>query len=284
MDYISIINPGLFTTIQDGGRFGYRKFGIPVAGAMDQWAAGLANALLNKPIDAAVIEVIIKGPKIKFDCDTFLAISGANLSPSLDGKEVKNNSKIQASRGQILSFGAVQYGAIAYIAFSREIKTETILGSKSYSKSITSPDRFYAGQQIILEKEENNIPILSSSVKPFLEHFNIQDIIAFEGPEFNLLNIEAKKKLLQESFVISREYSRMGYKLEGPQIKIKYAGTMISSAVIPGTVQLTPAGQLIILMNDCQTTGGYPRILQLSQSAINYIAQKKAGDKIFFRL
>lgn len=284
MSSITIIKPGLFTTIQDAGRYGYRKYGIPLSGTMDNYAAGLANALVNKPFDSAVIEIILKGPEIQFNDDTYIAITGADMAPYIDGNLVKMNVVNLIKRGSILSFGKINYGAIAYIATSNELLTEIILGSKSYYKGITPLKRFYSGQTILLDVNREKFSIPSSRIKPQHEHFLTSFIKVYKGPEFNLLCEENQKILSETTFKISFEFSRMGYKLEGHPIIVKDAGSMISSAVMPGTVQLTPGGQMIVLMNDCQTTGGYPRILQLSQNSINQLAQKKAGDEIKLRV
>jgi biotin-dependent carboxylase-like uncharacterized protein len=283
MSSFTIIKPGLFTTIQDMGRYGYRKFGIPLSGALDKYSAGLANALVNKPITSAVIELLMTGPKIKFNSDTYIAVTGADISPKIEEADIRMNMATLIRKGQHLSFGKIKWGAVSYISCGNEILSEIILGSKSYSKDITPINQFYPGQLIYLDKNTRIACIPSSSAKVQKEHFFTRKIKALKGPEFELLLKRDRDIIMNEYFIVSKEYNRMGYKLEGHPI-INERASMISSSVMPGTVQLTPNGQLIILMNDCQTTGGYPRILHLPQDSINQVAQKKPGDEFLFEI
>ncbi len=134
----------------------------------------------------------------------------------------------------------------------------------------------------MLSEKKEQLTSPTSYLKPHLEHFNSQIFLAAKGPEFDLLNSIVRKILNKIKFKVSRENNRMGYRLSGPPLEVKKQMSMITSSVLPGTVQLTPSGQLIILMRDCQTTGGYPRVLQLSERSINQLAQKKTGDEFFF--
>lgn len=284
MSSITIVKPGLYTTIQDKGRYGYRKYGIPLAGSLDKSSAALANIFLNKDRDSPLIEVLLNGPEIYFNSDSSVVITGADISPSVDGQNIRINTIRVIKKGQVLSFGKVNYGAAAYIGFHQNLKTDQVLGSSSYSPGITSFSRCYAGQNIELEDIEFINNSSSSVVKPQKKHFFARIISVTKGPEYDLLDSNNKNLLFQHFFTVSREFSRIGFKLNGPQLVLKNSSSMISSAVMPGTVQLTPGGQLIVLMNDCQTTGGYPRVLQLFQHSINQLAQKKAGDEIIFKL
>lgn len=104
------------------------------------------------------------------------------------------------------------------------------------------------------------------------------------GPEFDILNDQDKKTIFNSTFMVTKDNNRMGYRLEGSPYTNPANYNMLTSSVLPGTVQLTPSGQLIVLMQDCQTTGGYPRILQVTQSGINSLAQKKSSDAITFEI
>lgn len=282
MKTLTILKPGLYTSIQDGGRFGYRKYGVPVSGALDQWSAAMANALVNKHPSSALLEITFPGPAIELNSDTIIALSGADLSPAINGKEIQMNSAIEVRKGQILTFGRNNYGSRSYLAFKNDIISEKVLGSQSFCQGITVQNRFKAGDRIILNEKIEKSPSPTSHVKPHLEHFNSQTLLATKGPEFDQLCSSVQDNLSEIIFQVSTENNRMGYRLLGPPLEVKKQMSMITSSILPGTVQLTPSGQLIILMRDCQTTGGYPRVLQLNENSINQLAQKKSGDKFSF--
>ncbi|CAN5391033.1 biotin-dependent carboxyltransferase family protein [soil metagenome] len=284
MKTLTILKPGLYTTIQDAGRYNFRKYGVPVSGAMDQWSAALANALLNKPAASALLEITLTGPTIKFNSDTLVALTGADISPIIDGKELQMNSTIKIHKGQILNFGKNKYGSRTYLAFKNELISEKVLKSQSLYPGITFQYRLQSGDTIRLSEKSGILISPSSHLKPHFEHFQTGILDVAKGPEYDYLSSSLQDQLKEIIFTVSTENNRMGYKLAGPPLQISKTASMITSSVLPGTVQLTPSGQLIILMRDCQTTGGYPRILQLYEKSINQLAQKKAGDKISFNI
>src|SRR6056297_2703027 len=124
---LEVLQPGLFTSIQDRGRFGFMQYGVPVSGAMDSYAAGLANLLLKNQPDAAVLEITQAGPKLRFSEATAITVTGAELSPVLNGRAVENNHVLQVNAGEILSFGKRKFGARAYLAIQGGIFTEKFL-------------------------------------------------------------------------------------------------------------------------------------------------------------
>ncbi|MEN8800083.1 MAG: allophanate hydrolase subunit 2 family protein, partial [Flavobacteriaceae bacterium] len=169
-------------------------------------------------------------------------------------------------------------GLRIYLAIKGGIQIPEILGSRSYFKSITSIDSIRSGDEIPYSPISDFKPKISSIKTDSL--LKKQHIDVHEGPEFNLLDPVSREQLFNTAFTIAKEYNRMAYQLQekinSPKI------SMITSANLPGTVQLTPSGKLIILMRDGQTTGGYPRVLQLDENAISVLAQKKFGDQIYF--
>lgn len=273
-----VIDAGFFTTIQDGGRFGYRNIGVPVSGSMDARSAWLANSLLENQGNEALLEITMTGPTLEFDEPTFIALSGAEMSAALNGNEISNNEVHQINRGDVVSFGKLQNGFRSYLAVKGGIKSREVLGSRSYFKALTKINRLKAEDEIPFHPTEDyDIKISHIKTEPF---FKDQKLKVFPGPEYELLEEKYRKQIFDTSFTIAKEYNRMAYQLEeivpAPRIP------MITSANIPGTVQLTPGGKLIILMRDGQTTGGYPRILQLSEASISLLSQKKFGDQIAF--
>lgn len=277
---IEVLQPGLFSTIQDTGRFGYAKFGVPISGPMDSYSATMANLLLNNLHDAAVMEITQMGPKLKFSLPVKITITGANLSPRLNDLEITNNKVLMLAAGDILSFGKRIKGGRAYLGISGGFKTEETLHSRSWYKDLTAYNRLEKGMMLEYDGKAVESITTASSVKFDASYLSRKDLQVKPGPEFNKLFEDEKKLIFKTKFQVSRNNNRMGVQL---QEKIKNEiQPIITGPVVPGTVQFTPAGRLIILMRDCQTTGGYPRVLQLNEFSINVLAQKVEGDKISF--
>ncbi len=279
---VEVLKTGIFDTIQDFGRTDVQQFGVPYSGVMDQYSATLANTILGNAPYVALIESTLKGPTLKFKSPTELCITGANANPKLNDKAIKINMAIVVKAGDVLSFGKIEYGCRVYIAVSGGFQTDFRMHSRSMYQSITKSHRIHKGDLLpISECTRSNLDA-HSAVKPAKEHFNSPFIEVFKGPEFDWLDAELQSKLIHTAFTVASTSNRMAYQIE--ERLPNALKSMISSIVLPGTVQLTPNGQLIVLMRDCQTTGGYPRILQLSEGAINRMAQKNFGSQIKFRL
>jgi len=279
---VKVLKPGFYSTIQDMGRLGYQDYGIPDSGTMDQYSAQFANAILNNDKNDAVLEMTMTGPKLQFDCHTSICISGADMSPELNGSEIKLNSLIPIKPNDILSFGKVKEGFRSYLAVSGGFKSELKLKSRSMFKNITSKVKIESEDNLTI-KESNPIEKDKHAHLKFNSLVLTSDLIeVFKGPEFDLLTIEQQKQLQDQEFTISNLYDRMAYQFV--QLLPNNLKPIITSPVLPGTVQLTPSGNLIVLMRDCQTTGGYPRILQLKETSINVLAQKYQRNTIRFRL
>lgn len=278
---IKVLKAGIGNSVQDRGRFGNASFGVSTAGTMDALSADLANSLLNNDVDDAVLEITFGNCEFQFLAPTTFCITGAELTAKLNDNLISLNTKIKVAKDDVLSFGIPKKGIRAYVAVLGGFKTELILNSRSYFKNITALV-FLEKDQIIPFNENNDKLKNSSSVKVYEEIFSSNILECTPGPEFESLNKTQKNRLISQEFSISANNNRMGYQLKEP-IK-NYLAEMLTSAVIPGTVQLTPNGKLIILMKDCQTTGGYPRVLQLSEKAISILAQKTTNQTILFSL
>ena len=281
MSRVKIISSGLYTTIQDGGRFGYSKYGIPKSGAMDLKSFFLANAILNNDENCAVIEWTMIPPILQFDGDTIISITGAVCIPFLNDVKQKMNSQLRVEKGDVLKLKNVTNGIYGFVGIKLGFQSELLLGSRSQYKNITSSSFLQKGDEVLCNNVVDFSAIHASIHVPvFWSIFDRIDV--FEGPEFDLLSEDQKEQLLSMEFTISNTRNRMAIPLDG--FLENECNSIISSPVLPGTVQLTPSGQLIILMRDCQTTGGYPRILQVSKEAINVIAQKRVNGKIRFKV
>lgn len=279
---IKILKSGLHTSLQDAGRFGYRHLGVPVSGFMDAFSAQLANSILANDINEAVLEMTMIGAEIQFLEPTQFVISGADMSPSLDGNLIDNNKVYSADNNTILKFGQLKLGLRAYLAVKGGFTSDIILGSQSFYKPLTSNAKIANGDTVSFKTYSTKSISNRQFSKLKVLDFSSEEILIHKGPEFDMLNDKTKALLLSTRFQVSGLYNRMAYQLL-PRIE-NGLQPIFTSAVLPGTVQLTPSGKLIVLMRDCQTTGGYPRVLQLTERAINLLSQKKERDYIFFRI
>ncbi len=280
---ISVLFAGLFTTIQDLGRFGYRNIGVPNSGVMDSISANLANSLLNNKESDALIEITMSGPKLQFLEPTFIALSGADISPNINEIPILNNKKYEIQKNDILSFGQLKNGMRCYLAVQGGIKSEKTLGSRSFYQNITSQNHLKKGSLVkYLPSKKMNEKKSIGQIKPKKPFYLSEEIEVFKGPELELFTLKDCDKIQSKNYSISNRNNRMGYRLN--ETTLKHKKSIITSPVLPGTVQLTPSGKLIVLMKDAQTTGGYPRIFQLSEKSIAIMAQKKTGDIIKFKL
>ena len=277
---ITVLSPGILSTVQDLGRLSYAAMGVPIAGVMDSFSAGLANQIIGNSSTDAVIEVTFGGCTLRFECDTVICISGADFSAQVNDRLVDMHTPIKIEKGAVLAFGKQQRGVRTYIGVLGGIQSEKVLGSRSYFAGITANNKLYKGQEIKICPLKTKRSHSSVSITIDAQLFSAKKLSAFKGPEFEWLTAYQKEQLQQTLFAISKDNSRMGYQLVA-KIENNFS-SMLTAAVMPGTVQLTPSGTLIILMKDGQVTGGYPRILQLSAPAINALAQKATGQDFQF--
>ena len=277
---IKVIDPGFYTSIQDKGRFGFQNYGVPVSGCMDENSAKIANQILRNLTSSALLELTMTGCSLKFEKSTIIAVTGSDMNAKLNGSSIQMYNKIDVKKGDLLSFGRFEYGFRTYIAFQGGIKSEKVMKSRSMYNGITKSFKIQKNDKIVLNNSINKSR--STNQEKIQKLILSNNIECYKGPEFHKLSKENKENLLKKQFSISNNHNRMGYILnEKIKNNIK---PIITSHVMPGTVQLTPGGKIIILMRDCQTTGGYPRILQLTNNAINILSQKMTNSEIKFNI
>jgi len=282
MHSIQVIKPGLYDTIQDLGRFGMASMGVPLSGVLDIYSAKLANALLKNNLNCAVLEMTQTGPVLLFQKNATIALSGADMSPKINDEPVKMQTKLLVKVGDVLFFDKANYGCRCYLAVKNGFKTSLKFKSHSYFKGITPHSQLNKGQVLRIGKQFSVANNTFAHIKTDFHHFNTDVINVFKGPEFNLISNKQQDFLFANTFQITKN-SRMGYQFKTDS-NLMNKIEIITSSVMPGTVQLTQSGKLIALMNDCQTTGGYPRVLQLTNEAISVLAQKNTFQKIKFKL
>jgi len=277
---LKVLKAGFYTTVQDSGRFHYRNKGVPVSGVMDEISVYKVNTLLENDVASAVLEITMTGPKLVFEKETYIVLGGAIMSAKLNDLPIQNYKIYQIKSGDILSFGGLKKGFRIYLGVKGGFTPTDILGSKSFYKPVTKANRLVDND--VVPYVYNNLfqPKISEiKVDSFLEKSVLE---VTKGPEFELLNDRQLEEIFSRTFTVAHENNRMAYQLS--ETIAPHEISMLTSATIPGTVQFTPAGKLIVLMKDGQTTGGYPRVVQLSDRSICILAQKKSGDTISFKL
>jgi antagonist of KipI len=288
---LKVLKAGLLSTIQDTGRFGYRKDGIIVSGAMDTLALRTGNLLIGNSEHEAGIECTVMGPKILFESDRLIALTGADFSPKIDDKPVKMWRPLFVAKGSILNFGASVSGCRSYLTVSGGFDIPEVLGSRStYLRAEFGGWKGRAlqtGDHIPFRKKyRETLRNFNWSLNPAKVYPDLNDgmIRVIKGPEYNLFTESSKQAFLEQEFLLTNESDRMGYRLQGAVLALELPQEMISSAVTFGTIQVTSKGDSIVLMADHQTTGGYPRIAQVITADFSRLAQMQSGQKIRFGL
>ncbi len=277
---LKVLKAGFYTSVQDLGRFHHRNKGVPVSGAMDQLSVFKANSLLENENAAAVLEFTMTGPTLVFEEETYIVLAGAEILVTLNNEPIQNYKVYQINAGDILSYGRLDLGFRAYLAIKGGFKTKSVLNSRSFYKPVTIENRVKDRDAIPYENHGIFKPKISEiKVDSYLRETVLQ---VHRAPEYDLLSDKQLEVLFTKDFTVAKENNRMAYQLE--ELVPGHDISMLTSATLPGTVQLTPSGKLIILMKDGQTTGGYPRVLQLSDKAISILAQKREGNTISFKL
>ena len=279
---IKVLKSGFYTSIQDKGRIGFTSIGVPVSGVMDSYSSDLANSILNNSLNDAVLEITFGGCELEFLSETIICVSGGHFSAKLNNKPIHLNTRIKVCKNDVLSFGKINFGVRCYLAVKGGFLSDEVLKSRSFYKNITLQFIIKKDDLLPIETFKSDLETSNTSIKILTSHFDSQEITCSKGPEYDLLSELQKTQLLSQLFTISNDNNRMGYRLE--EILKNKLPSILTSAVLPGTVQLTPSGKIIVLMRDCQVTGGYPRILQVTNNSINKLAQKTTKNQFQFIL
>jgi antagonist of KipI len=282
-----IIKPGLLTTVQDLGRFGFQESGVPVGGPMDAFSHRLANQLLGNEPGAATLEITLIGPELVVDVDTTIAICGAHFEVTCDGRAVPVDASWPVRAGQRLKFGRVLQGARAYLAVAGGVQTPPVLGSRAThlvsrmgglaGRALASGDRVpIAGDTQPRPQRKSPGLTLPTRGRALLR--------VMPGPQDDWFQRDAMKTIGGVSFRISPRSNRMGYRLQGPPLPRAREGELISEPVGIGAIQVPSAGEPILLMADRQTAGGYPKIGHVITADLPLAGQLAPGDFIEFVL
>ena len=278
---LSILRPGMFTTVQDLGRWGFQSRGVPVSGALDWYSHRLANLLLGNDPAMATLEATLSGPHIRFDGDTAFAATGAQFDLTLNDTPIAMNTPVEARSGGILKFGERLRGARSYIAVAGGIDVPEALGSRAThaltgmgghaGRALKVGDALRTGergkgQRVITPHPLPLAPVSAASVR-------LRVVAADE---------RLAGHITSQRFRISSQSNRMGYRLEGPAFVHAATGELISTAVPTGAIQVPPTGQPILLMNDHATTGGYAIAGTVITADLPLAGQLAPGDWVEF--
>jgi allophanate hydrolase subunit 2 len=228
------------------------------------------------------MEITMIGPTLKFNAETTISITGADMSPSLNGERINLFKPYIIKNGDILSFGKLKAGLRTYLSVLNGFKTKKIMNSRSMYANITEEFRISKGDKLKIESKINSNNTISLNDFDYLNHFKGPYIEVYKGPEYEKLSIKQQTNLFNKKFTVSNKNNRMAYQIN--ETIENNLDSIITSLVMQGTVQLTPSGKIIVLMRDNQTCGGYPRILQLKESSISKLSQKHMNDGIIFKL
>jgi antagonist of KipI len=302
---IFVLKPGLLTTVQDLGRYGWQRHGVIVSGAMDPFALRLANLLVGNDEGEAALEMTWIGPELKFETDSLIAVTGGNLNPSVNGQPVPIWRPVLVKSGSVLRFTAAINGCRGYLAAAGGFRIASVLGSKSTylragiggfeGRALRETDRLPLGtpapavqsQIRQLQTFPDNSPFASVNWRVSEHSLSFyrekKTIRVMRGGEFLHFNEASRSRFFHEEFRVTPQSDRMGYRLSDVTLELQKPLEMISEAVTAGTIQVPPDGNPIVLTADRQTTGGYPKIAQIISADLPILAQIKPGEKLRFR-
>lgn len=294
---IKVLKPGMLSTFQDLGRHGSQHLGIPVAGAMDPVAHRLANLLVGNEQDCATLEITLAGPLLCFESACVIALTGADLGASLNGRPLPQNRPVAVRAGDLLAFGARGFGTRAYLAVRGGCLLDSLMGSDStYLRSgfggykgralakgdtvmLRRPLRLSDAAVDALHDALWEVPVYLPALIGMTARASVR---VLEGAQWEAFTGESREAFLSERFRISPQSERMGYRLKGPTLAMAEPRQQLSEAISFGTIQVPAGGDPIVLMADRQTTGGYPKIAQVAQVDLPVLAQLGPGDTVRF--
>ncbi len=289
MEMLIIEKPGLLTSIQDLGRCGFKKYGIITGGAMDPVSYRMANLLVQNEENEPTIEMTLYGPTIRFLENTIIALCGGNLSPSLNGRPMQMACPIHIQKGDVLTFGQPKTGCRAYLAIRGGIKIQKVMGS--YSTYLRAQIGGFKGRSLQKGDQLEYVPVNQESdvistnwfaSGMHIESSEAKKVRVLKGRHFEEFTKRSIDTFSKESYTISPQSDRMGYRLDGTLLELSESKEIISEAVTFGTIQVPANGKPIILMADSQTIGGYPKIAEVISADLPVVAQAKPGDSLQF--
>jgi biotin-dependent carboxylase-like uncharacterized protein len=282
---IELLSVPSLLTVQDAGRTGYRKLGVPISGFMDDFSARIANYLVGNPGNAPLLEFLLAGPALRFNASAVFAVAG-DAGLKLNGVPIEPRTSYWAKRGDPLEAGTLKSGLYGYIAFAGGIKCEKLLGSCSaYHKAnlgrpLKAGDELNLGYAILTGREGRYLP---PQLRPDYSSKG-REIRVVLGPNLEHFTDRGIETFLASTYTVTPESDRMGYRLDGPAVEHSRRGAdIVTEPLVPGTVQVPANGKPIVMMRDAQTTGGYAKIATVISADLPVLAQSRPGTKVRFR-
>jgi antagonist of KipI len=276
---LTIRRAGMQTSVQDLGRRGFRSAGVPLSGAMDPFAARVANLLVGNTEPEAVLEFTLVGPDIEFSEDALISVTGAEC------ENVPSWTPMVIRAGEVLSCGPCIRGCYGYVAVAGRIEIESVMGSRStylrggwggfLGRALQSGDKLKVERLRKLPRILQGWRIDQRILPAYHRHAPLRVMRGGQGRVID--------SLVASEFSVTARSDRMGLRLSGPVLASDRAGELTSAALIPGTVQVPPDGQPVVLMADAQTIGGYPQVAHVINVDLPLAAQLRPGDPVHFR-
>jgi antagonist of KipI len=284
MTTLTVLRPGMLTTVQDLGRWGHQDRGVPVAGPMDLYSHRLANRLVGNEDGAAALEITLVGPELRADRAVVCAVAGASFVLTAAGRPVDMHRAFVLQPGETVRFGNRGEGARATLAVRGGIDMAPVFGSRA--TSLISRMGPFGGRALLAGDllPVGPLPDETRDIAPFplaMPHGGAR-VRVIPGPHVAMFNPAALDTLLHARYVITPSSNRMGYRLAGPALEHADDGEILSDATPIGSLQVPASGQPILLMADRQTTGGYPKIATVISADLPTVGQLAPGDWIEF--
>ena len=279
---ITVLKPGLQTTLQSRPRIGLRHYGVPASGAADPLSLALANRLVANSWDAAALEVTLLGPTLRMNTDCAFAVTGASFDVTLNKDAIPLHETVFAEDGDVINVGGSAKGARCYIAFSGGLGAMEVLGSSStyLAGELGGLQGRALRQGDELRLSPASVPGLCTPAEFRIPMSTSWALRVCESFETSRLTGESRERLFESNWTVGRRADRMGLKLDGARLEISSDGRMPSAAVFPGTVQCPENGAPFILSVDAGTVGGYPRVAQVVRADRHLLGQLKSGDHV----
>ncbi|MDE3073654.1 MAG: biotin-dependent carboxyltransferase family protein [Pseudomonadota bacterium] len=293
---VSVLKPGLLSSLQDAGRAGHAALGVGRAGAMDGPAWQLANALVGNTRGEAAIECTLVGPSLRFEQAAVIALTGAAIAAHVGDRPVPMWTCCRLPAGSVLRLGGMARGSRAYLAVRGGFDVAPVLGSRSSDLHARlghlQGRALCAGDELPLGAAEP-LPGLAAgeAVQPL--HWGIdprpwfdfggRPLALLPGSHGHLLDQASQQLLHGATFVLGKDSNRTASRLDGHTLRLREPLELVSEATLPGTLQLPPSGRPIALLAEAPVTGGYPRIGQIAAVDLPHLAQRRPGDAVCFR-
>jgi antagonist of KipI len=288
MPAVHVIKPGLLTTVQDQGRWGFQALGVSVAGPMDPVSQRIANAMAGNPVDAATLEITLVGPELAFDDERRVAISGAQYEITVGQEQFLSGGAFVVASGTTLRFGRRVRGTRAYLAVAGGFDTPPVLRSRA--THLPSMMGGLGGRALIAGDRLPCGPLRGPVPAALVQPGAIGDAIpegratlrVLPGPQSDRFSEDALETLQSALYRVAPSSNRMGFSLDGPRLRHTRGADIISDATPLGVLQVPASGQPILLMADRQTSGGYPKVATVITADIGLAGQLGPGDTIAF--